>query len=177
MHYMVWVSGDHPLHGMNVGRPCITGDHTFTWYECEETIHYIEGVDYLSPSSRYRWQTDEWWMSLIIKIWRYSAVVYNAYFTPVPPQQTPDVVQMLVWCWASVVDGGPTVSDLWFNVSCLLAHEQNEIISRPMARIVSGWRKFWYTFVCVHFAIYYMTYKTDVWMFFFIAITADKVGR
>ena len=35
-------------------------------------------------------------------------------------QQTRDVHQMLVQCWASVADGGPTLHQHWVNVSCLL---------------------------------------------------------
>ena len=35
-------------------------------------------------------------------------------------QQTRDVLPMLVYCWASVVDDGPTLNQHWLNVSCLL---------------------------------------------------------
>ena len=35
-------------------------------------------------------------------------------------QQTRDVEPMLVWCWAIVSDAGPTSTQHWFNVSCLL---------------------------------------------------------
>ena len=35
-------------------------------------------------------------------------------------QQTRDVLPMLAQCWASVVDGGPTLSQHWVNFSCLL---------------------------------------------------------
>ena len=34
--------------------------------------------------------------------------------------QTRDVEPVLVWCWASVVDGGPIINQHWLNVSCLL---------------------------------------------------------
>ena len=34
-------------------------------------------------------------------------------------QQTRDVELMLVECWASVEDYGPTFNQYWFNVSCL----------------------------------------------------------
>ena len=37
-----------------------------------------------------------------------------------PPQQTRDIKLMLGLCWADVVDGGPTSTQHWFNVSCLL---------------------------------------------------------
>ena len=35
-------------------------------------------------------------------------------------QQTRDVEPMLFWCWANVEDGGSTLKQHWFNVSCLL---------------------------------------------------------
>ena len=37
-----------------------------------------------------------------------------------PAQQTRRIETMLVLCWASVADGGPTLSQECFNVSCLL---------------------------------------------------------
>ena len=35
-------------------------------------------------------------------------------------QQTRDIESLLVQCWASVVDGGPTLNQQWLNVSCVL---------------------------------------------------------
>ena len=35
-------------------------------------------------------------------------------------QQTRDVEPLSVQCWASVVDGGPTLNQQWLNVSSLL---------------------------------------------------------
>ena len=35
-------------------------------------------------------------------------------------QLTCDVGTTLVYCWANVVDGGPTVHQRWANASCLL---------------------------------------------------------
>ena len=35
-------------------------------------------------------------------------------------QQTGDVGPALVYCWATVVDDGPTANQRWANVSCLL---------------------------------------------------------
>ena len=35
-------------------------------------------------------------------------------------QQNRDVGPTLVYCWADVVDGGPTVNQRWADVSCLL---------------------------------------------------------
>ena len=35
-------------------------------------------------------------------------------------QQTREIETLLVQCWASVVDGGPTLSQQCLNVSCLL---------------------------------------------------------
>ena len=37
-----------------------------------------------------------------------------------PAQKTRDVHQMFVQCWASVVEGGPTLIQHLVNVSCLL---------------------------------------------------------
>ena len=34
-------------------------------------------------------------------------------------QQARDVDSILVWCWASFVDGGPTANQHWVNISCL----------------------------------------------------------
>ena len=34
--------------------------------------------------------------------------------------KTPDVDPMLLWCWASVADGGPTLQQHWVSVLCLL---------------------------------------------------------
>ena len=39
---------------------------------------------------------------------------------PGTPQQTRYIAPLLVQCWASVVDGGPTLNQHWDNVSCLL---------------------------------------------------------
>ena len=36
------------------------------------------------------------------------------------PQQTRGVGPMLSWCWASVVDDGPTPAQHWANALCLL---------------------------------------------------------
>ena len=38
----------------------------------------------------------------------------------VSTQKTQDIDSMLVQCWASVVDDGPTLNQHWVNVSCLL---------------------------------------------------------
>ena len=37
-------------------------------------------------------------------------------------QQTRDNEPMLGQCWADVVDGGPTLTQHWFNVACLLGY-------------------------------------------------------
>ena len=44
----------------------------------------------------------------------------HIYYLPIvsDTQQTPDVHPMLGWCWASVVDGGPTSTQHWGNVTC-----------------------------------------------------------
>ena len=35
-------------------------------------------------------------------------------------RQTRDIEPLLDQCWASVVDGGPTLNQQWLNVSCLV---------------------------------------------------------
>ena len=45
------------------------------------------------------------------------AVTCNPY--SVGTQQTRDIEPMLVYCWADVADGVPTLNQHWFNVSCL----------------------------------------------------------
>ena len=45
-----------------------------------------------------------------------------------PSQQTRDIKPMLGQCLADVVDGGPTLYQQWFNVSCFLGARTN---SRP----------------------------------------------
>ena len=42
------------------------------------------------------------------------------YIIPAMAQQARGVDPMLVYCWASVADGGPTLKQHWFNVSFLL---------------------------------------------------------
>ena len=37
-----------------------------------------------------------------------------------PAQQPRDIETMLDQCWAGVVDGGPSLTQHWINVSCLL---------------------------------------------------------
>ena len=41
-----------------------------------------------------------------------------------PTQQTRGFHPMLFQCWASVVDGGPTLKQHWVNASCLLGRAQ-----------------------------------------------------
>ena len=41
-------------------------------------------------------------------------------------QQTRDIEPLLVHCWASVVDGEPTMNQQWLNVSCLLGVYQKK---------------------------------------------------
>ena len=38
------------------------------------------------------------------------------------PQQTRDIKPMLGSCWSSIVDDEPTLTQHWFNISCLLGH-------------------------------------------------------
>ena len=37
-----------------------------------------------------------------------------------PTQQTRDIEPLLVQCWSTVYDAGPTLNQQWLNVSCLL---------------------------------------------------------
>ena len=48
------------------------------------------------------------------------AMVLTSHHIMPYPQQTRHVEPMLVQCWADVVDGGPTLTQNWFNVSSLL---------------------------------------------------------
>ena len=41
-----------------------------------------------------------------------------------PTQQTRDIEPLLIQCWASVVDGGPTLNQQWLNVACLLGSDE-----------------------------------------------------
>ena len=50
---------------------------------------------------------------------------YFLHHTLSTTQQTREVVPMLVLCWASLVDGRPTLKQHWFNVSCLLGRHCN----------------------------------------------------
>ena len=43
------------------------------------------------------------------------------HYITVASQQTTEVHQMLFLCWTSVVDGGPTLKQHWFNTSCFMA--------------------------------------------------------
>ena len=47
-------------------------------------------------------------------------VVYSFNLSATSAQQTRSVVPMMSWCWASVVDDGPTPAHHWANASCLL---------------------------------------------------------
>ena len=42
-------------------------------------------------------------------------------------QQTRYINPLLVQCWTSVVDGGPTMDQHWFDVSCLLGSESETL--------------------------------------------------
>ena len=44
-------------------------------------------------------------------------------------QQTRDIDQMLLLCWVSVVDGGPTLQQHLVNISCLLGLRLNTFIT------------------------------------------------
>ena len=43
-------------------------------------------------------------------------------------QQTLDVVPMLLWCWASVADGGLTSNQHWLNVSCCWVVSEKKLL-------------------------------------------------
>ena len=55
--------------------------------------------------------------------WPFTVVITSYRCLPsiaVVSQQTGDIEPLFDQCWASVVDGGPTLNQQWFNVSCLL---------------------------------------------------------
>ena len=68
------------------------------------------------------------WGSPRIRLW--PIVIYSLHYTPPPLSYviqrhpdiyiTRDIEQMLLKCWACVVDGGPTLQQHLFNVPCLL---------------------------------------------------------
>ena len=53
---------------------------------------------------------------------QWKIITFNVNLTNVRSitQQTRDIEPLLDQCWANVVDGGPTLIQQWFNVSCLL---------------------------------------------------------
>ena len=73
---------------------------------------------------RYLPSTAEWWKQ---RRWTDGQMLENIqhrhsqghFFSPTT-QQTRYIGPMLCWCWASVVDDGPTSAQHWPNVSCLL---------------------------------------------------------
>ena len=67
----------------------------------------------------------------------------HCWFVQCYSQQTWDVWPTLVYCWANLVDGGPTVNQRWANVSCFLGrHKYKEAWMWLLTTIVIGppWR-------------------------------------
>ena len=65
------------------------------------------------------------------------SIYYHDYCLPLliaASQLTRDIEPMLGWCWASVVDGGPTSAQHWLNVSCLLGLALQYLIQTLSAR-------------------------------------------
>ena len=54
--------------------------------------------------------------------------------------QTWDVDPTLFYCWANVVDGGPTVNQRWANVSCLLGYCPPDTRRSPDVCLMSAHR-------------------------------------
>ena len=50
-----------------------------------------------------------------------SSQIYEVYGRRALAQQTRAIEPLLVQCWASVVDGGPTLNQQWLNISCFLS--------------------------------------------------------
>ena len=65
----------------------------------------------------------------------------NLLLPHLPTQQTQDIDPMLVQCWASVVDGGPTLDQHWVDVLCLLGIYQTK--SRAARIYLSSKRTHW----------------------------------
>ena len=61
--------------------------------------------------------------NILVATWRdvppYPAEIYSGHQVR-SCQQTRDIEPLLVQCWASVVDGGPTLNQQWLNGACLL---------------------------------------------------------
>ena len=56
---------------------------------------------------------------IVVFAFQFHKLSYNNHSFTVT-QQTRHIDLMLVQCWASVVDGGPTLAQHWIDVSCLL---------------------------------------------------------
>ena len=50
----------------------------------------------------------------------YFALQFHCLFIAVDTRQTRDIESLLVQCWTSVVDGGPTLNQQWLNIWCFL---------------------------------------------------------
>ena len=50
----------------------------------------------------------------------YLDMIYRLLNSHIASQLTRDIEPILAQCWVDVVDGGPTLNQHWFNVSCLL---------------------------------------------------------
>ena len=53
--------------------------------------------------------------------------------------ETWDVGSTLVYCWAHVVDGGPTVNQRWANVSCLLGWRLTRLYQSEHNTVLQCW--------------------------------------
>ena len=63
---------------------------------------------------------------LVHRLRRWPNIVpaqYQLLMFPVISQQTRDIVPLLVQCWSTVYDAGPTLNQQLDNVSCLLGYE------------------------------------------------------
>ena len=96
---------------------------------------FMRGINLSPPLDRsvrygYCWQFDgrsagvlenRWLCPLSVNMaWKPRCTLSGAVRPPVSLQQTRDIEPLLVQCWASVYDAGPTLNQQWLNVSCLL---------------------------------------------------------
>ena len=88
-------------------------------------IHQLEMAAFVCTPITFTWHSS----SLTPHKYAESTRLYYCCLAA-PSQQTRDVQAMLAQCWASVADGGPTLSQHCWNVSCLLVQTCSSLITQ-----------------------------------------------
>ena len=81
---------------------------------------------------RMSWSFSTWYAKYVISTDLYNIPIMSDRYT----QQSWDICPMLVWCWATVFDAGPTSNQHWVNVSCLIGNRFRLTLS---VRILGGY--------------------------------------